>query len=226
MENERSVGEQGALASVVGHALNNVLAYLYAASSYLEDDDVDAARARSAVEDACRGARALAAALTVLGMTRENLAAVPAHGQVVDDFGLEKTLRATAEVAGAELAGAAELRAPHAATLDPDTIEALALCAATVLRRSAGPSASLRQRMALGHDPATGAPRLSIRFEAWLPSGAPAPRRAGHGPCEAALAHAAALLPPLDAALDADDGGAVVLSVGLRVATARGARDT
>ena len=66
------------IASAAGHALNNVLAYLYAASSYLDDGDVDAARARTAIEDACHGARSLSAALSLLGMTRDNVADVPA----------------------------------------------------------------------------------------------------------------------------------------------------
>ena len=208
------------LASGAGHALNNVLAYLYAAASYLEDGEVDAPRARAAVEDACRGARALSAALTLHAITAEGLATVPAFGQLLDDAGLAGALRGAVEVAGASAADdAALLVEPHAATLDADTLAALALCAATALRRSAGVAAVLGQRATLLRDPGSGVRRLTIRWQATLPAGRPAPRRPAHGPCEAALAHAAALLPRLDAALRQAEDGTIDLRVDLREAS-------
>jgi hypothetical protein len=122
--------------------------------------------------------------------------------------------------AGASAADdAALLVEPHAATLDADTLAALALCAATALRRSAGVAAVLGQRATLLRDPGSGIRRLTIRWQATLPAGRPAPRRPAHGPCEAALAHAAALLPRLDAALRQAEDGTIDLRVDLREAS-------
>lgn len=158
-------------------------------------------------------------------MTAEGLATVPAFGQVLDDAGLDNALRGGAEVAGAVAAeGAGPLGEPYAATLDADTLAALVLCAVTVLRRSAGGAAAIGQRATLARDRASDTRHLTIRWQATLSAGRPVPRRAGHGPCEAALAHAAALLPRLDAALGQTEDGAIELRVGLREAPSAGGR--
>jgi hypothetical protein len=136
---------------------------------------------------------------------------VPAFGQLLADAGLAGALRGAVEVAGASAADdAALLVEPHAATLDADTLAALALCAATALRRSAGVAAVLGQRATLLRDPGSGVRRLTIRWQATLPAGRPAPRRPAHGPCEAAL---------LDAALRQAEDGTIDLRVDLREAS-------
>ena len=206
------------IASAAGHALNNVLAYLYAASSYLDDGEVDAARARRAVEDACRGARALSAALSLLGMTRANVAGVPAFGQTIDAVTLGQALDATGEDFAADRGALDLFHGVYAATLDRDTIGALLLCATAALRRSGGVSCVLRLAMTttLAPDADQAVRRLELRLRATLPSGAEAPRRSSHGPCELALAQVAAILPDLDAALVQDDDGAIMLAIDLR----------
>ena len=206
------------IASAAGHALNNVLAYLYAASSYLDDGEVDAARARGAVEDACRGARALSAALSLLGMTRANVADVPAFGQTIDAATLGQALDATGEDFAADRGALDRLHGVHAATLDRDTIGALLLCATAALRRSGGVACVLRLAITTAATPEAdrAASRLELKLRATLPSGAEAPRRSSHGPCELALAHVAAILPDLDAALAQGDDGAIVLAIDLR----------
>jgi hypothetical protein len=206
------------IASAAGHALNNVLAYLYAASSYLDDGEVDAARARSAVEDACRGARALSAALSLLGMTRANVADIPVFSHIVDAPSLGRALDATGEDFAADRGPLDRLKGVYAATLDGDTIGALLLCAAAALRRSGGVSCVLRLAVATIFAPNSveGALRLELGLRATLPSGAAAPRRSSHCPCELALAHVATILPALDAALVQGDDGAIVLAVDLR----------
>lgn len=210
------------IASVAGHALNNVLSYLFAASSYLDDGGVDPARARAAVEDACRGARALSSALSVLAMSPENLAGVPAFGQVVDGTGIARALGAVREIAGTRDDDGAPSLPPHASTLDTDTLEALMICAAFALRRSGGAASVLRGQVEVLPGPDDRGPRLSIRFAAWLASGLPAPRRTGHGPCELALAHAAGLLPRLDAAIEQGADGSITLVMDLRLMVAGG----
>ena len=74
------------VASAVGHALNNVLPFLYAASSFLdgEDDPPDIERARRAIDDACRSARILGAALSTLGLAGADAAGLPPFGQRID----------------------------------------------------------------------------------------------------------------------------------------------
>jgi hypothetical protein len=207
------------IASAASHALNNNLAYLYAALSYLDDGEVDAARARAAHEDACRGARALSAALSLLGMTRANVADVPAFGHVIDAATLDRALEATGEMLSVD-AGARDLaRGAHATTLDGDTIGAILLCGATALRRSAGVSSVLRLGLAMVPAADPGACRLAIRLRATLPSGASAPYRTSHGPCELALSHVAPILPALDAALVQGDDGAIELVIDLRAPT-------
>lgn len=213
------------IASVAGHALNNVLAYLFAASSYLDDGEIDAARARAAVDDACRGARALSSALSVLAMSPENLAGVPAFGQVIDGTGLARALGTVREIAGTRDEEASVSLMPHASTLDADTLEALMICAAFALRRSGGAAATLQGEIDVRPGPDDRLSRLSIRFAARLASGLPAPRRTGHGPCELALSHAAGLLPRLGAAIEQDADGSITLVVDLRPMAAVGGRD-
>ena len=205
------------IASAAGHALNNVLAYLYAASSYLDDSDVDVARARTAIEDACHGARSLSAALSLLGMTRDNVADVPAFGHVIDATILDRALEAIGETL-AVAGGAPDFeRGAYATTLDGDTIGAVLLCGATALRRSAGVSCVLRLGLTTVPAAEPGASRLAIRLWATLPSGEAPPRRTSHGPCELALSHVAPILPTLDAALVQDGDGAIELAIDLRI---------
>ncbi|MEK9775358.1 MAG: hypothetical protein VW339_04330, partial [Quisquiliibacterium sp.] len=65
------------LASSAAHALNNLLAVLFAASSYLEDENPSARaleRARSAVAGACASGEALGAGLALLAVGGNGLA--------------------------------------------------------------------------------------------------------------------------------------------------------
>jgi stage V sporulation protein SpoVS len=187
------------VAAVAGHALNNVLAHLFAASGYLEPPGADATRARAAVDDACRGGQALAAALTLLGMTAANLADVPHHAQHLDATALARALDSVAEVSGAEAHGVDSAGDGWATTLDADSIAAILICAAITLRRAWGPALPLR----CGVVTSTAADgRLLLRVEAAADGSPVPPRRAGHGPCELALSHVAPLLPRLAAALE------------------------
>jgi stage V sporulation protein SpoVS len=199
------------VAAVAGHALNNVLAHLFAASGYLEPPGADAARARAAVEDACRGGQALAAALTLLGMTAENLADVPPHAQYLDAAALARALDSVAEVSGAEARGVDPACGGWATTLDADSIAAILICAAITLRRAWGPALPLRCGVVT---PTAADGRLLLRIEPAVDGPPIPPRRAGHGPCERALSHVAPLLPGLDAALE--DRGPAGMDLALR----------
>lgn len=204
------------VAAIAGHALNNVLAHLFAAAGYLEESGADAMRARGAVDEACRGGQALAASLTLLGMTAANLGDVPAHGQRMDAAALTRVLATAAEVSGVQAQDGQPMRGAWMATLDPDTIAALVVCAAVTLRRSLGPSRSLCC-MVMG--PAAGAgadARLVLRLEPAAAGEAAAVRRTGHGPCELALAHVAPLLAGLGAALEDRGPAGIDLVIHLR----------
>lgn len=197
-----AAAEAADVAAVAGHALNNVLAHLFAAAGHLEEPGADAVRARGAVDEACRGGQALAASLTLLGMTAANLADVPPLGQRLDATALARVLATAAEVSGLQVQEARPMRGAWMATLDPDTIATVLICAAVTLRRAWGQSRSLRCTLVGPGPDQTADARLVLRLEA-ADDGGPAPvRRAGHGPCELALAHVAPLLPGLDAGLE------------------------
>lgn len=202
------------VASAIGHALNNVLPFLYAASSFLdgEDDPPDIQRARRALDDACRNARILGAALSTLGLSSADAAGLPPFGQRIDAQALAGIL------AGAEAATGARAVAPPAGgldlrtTLDLDSISALVVCAATAVRRACGPAAALSCTAATA---GPGALAIEVTAE---PRPAASARRGAPGPCELALAHAARVLGALGARVEVVEPGRVRLSIAAQAA--------
>lgn len=204
------------VASAAGHALNNVLPFLYAASSYLDGEDgpPDVARARRAMDDACRNARILGAALSTLGLAREDAAGLPPFGQSLDADGLATIMGGAEEAAGARIASPPADALPLATTLDADSISALVVCAAVAVRRACGPAAILRCAASLAAG--EGALRaLAIEVGA-EPRPAASARRGAPGPCELALAHAARVLAALGARIDLPEPGRVLVSIAAR----------
>ena len=202
------------VASAVGHALNNVLPFLYAASSFLdgEDDPPDIERARRAIDDACRNARILGAALSTLGLAGADAAGLPPFGQRIDAEALAGILLGAEAATGARIvappAGAPALRT----TLDIDSISALVVCAATAVRRACGPAATLTCAASTAE---AGALAIEVTAE---PRPAASARRGTPGPCELALAHAARVLGALDARVEAVEPGRVRLAIAAREA--------
>ena len=200
------------VASTVGHALNNVLPFLYAASSFLhgEDDPPDIERAHRAIDDACRNARILGAALSTLGLASADAAGLPPFGQRIDAEALAGIL------GGAEAATGARIAAPPAGagalrtTLDIDSISALVVCAATAVRRACGPAAALSCAASTAE---AGALAIEVTAE---PRPVASARRGAPGPCELALAHAARMPGALGARVDAIEPGRVRLSFSAR----------
>ena len=196
------------VASAVAHALNNVLPFLYAASSFLdgEDEPPDIQRARRALDDACRNARILGAALSTLGLASADAAGLPPFGQRIDAEALAGILAGAKAATGARVvappAGALDLRT----TLDLDSISALVVCAATAVRRACGPAAALSCTAATAEP---GALAFEVTAE---PRPAASARRGAPGPCELALAHAARVLGALGARVEVVEPGRVRLS--------------
>jgi hypothetical protein len=202
------------VASAIGHALNNVLPFLYAASSFLdgEDEPPDMERARRALDDACRNARILSAALSTLGLASADAAGLPPFGQCIDAEALAGILAGAEAATGARVvappAGALDLRT----TLDLDSISALVVCAATAVRRACGPAAALSCTAATAEP---GALAIEVTAE---PRPAASARRGAPGPCELALAHAARVLGALGARVEVVEPGRVRMSIAARAA--------
>lgn len=200
------------LASAIGHALNNVLPFLYAASSFLdgEDDPPDIGRARRAIDDACRNARILGAALSTLGLAGADAAGLPPFGQRIDAEALAGILVGAAAATGARIAPPPARAPALRTTLDLDSISAIVVCAATAVRRACGPAAELSCAAS-----AAGAGAFAIEVTA-EPRPAASARRGAPGPCELALAHAARMPGALGMRVEAIEPGRVRLSFDAR----------
>lgn len=175
------------------HALNNVLNILYAAASHLErpEDVTRAARARAAVENAGGSLQAVSAALSLLALGAGDMTAAAllqsrsAPIEPYDFEHLKDALRAAADVVPEGVAAPdADARWP----LPFDLIEALLLCAAVTLKRSAPPGAPLSCGVS-----ADASPRPRLVFELRINRAAGEPSKPSLHPCSSALDYAARL---------------------------------
>ncbi len=125
------------------HALNNVLAVLFAASSYLDEagDEGTMDRARQAVENACKAGQAVSAGLAILGVDAEALKAaadISLDSPPLERDEVERILEVLGEVGGVHLR---EGNGPIPITvipLDREILQSLLICAAIALRREFG----------------------------------------------------------------------------------------
>lgn len=199
-----------ALAAAAAHALNNVIAVLYATSSHLESasNPRSLERATRALGDACGSALCLSAALSLLALPPAGMLRVPAEGQEIHPDDIDRVLETLEAATNAQStqhdAGAEAVKA----TLDRNTLQSLLLCAAATLRRAAGRDAPLRcdVRRTTG--------RLDFELSCDGPIAADSPR-SSRDPSELALAHATTHLPMLATQLDRSRPGSIRLSVEL-----------
>jgi len=198
------------LAAAAAHALNNVIAVLYAASSHLESpaNPRSLERATRALDDACGSALCLSAALSLLALPPAGMLQVPAGGQEIhpDDIArvLETLEAATNAKSTLHDAGAESVKA----TLDRDTLQSLLLCAAATLRRAAGRDAPLRCDVRR----TTGGLEFELSCDGPLAADSP---RSSRDPSELALAHAATHLPMLATQMDRSRPGSIRVRVEL-----------
>lgn len=204
------------LAAAAAHALNNVIAVLYAASSHLESatNPRSLERATRALGDACGSALCLSAALSLLALPPAGMLRVPAGGQEIhpDDIArVLETLEAATNAKSLLHDAGAE---PVKATLDRDTLQSLLLCAASVLRRAAGRDAPLRcdVRRTAGSGGTTGRLDFELCCDGPVAAGSP---RSSRNPCDLALAHATAHLPVLATQMERSRPGSIRLCVEL-----------
>jgi hypothetical protein len=208
--------DAGELAAAAAHALNNVIAVLYAASSHLESatNPRSLERAKRVLGDACGSALCLSAALSLLALPPAGMLRVPAGGQEIhpDDIArVLETLEAATNAKSLLHDAGAE---PVKATLDRDTLQSLLLCAAAVLRRAAGRDAPLRcdVRRTAGNSGTTGRLEFVLCCDGPVAAGSP---RSSRDPCELALAHATAHLPVLATQMERSLPGSIRLCVEL-----------
>lgn len=208
------------LAGSTAHALNNVLSVLFAAASHLEaaGESRAVARARAALDDACGGAQALSAALSLLALGEADVAAALHRGgrpdvwQPDDWRDLAENLRAVAAVAWEGDAPST----PVALPVPREVIESLLACAAVSLKRSAPAGSAQRCRLEL--PPASPGGALALALSLWVdraPAAGGAASKPSPHPCVDALAHAAAILAPLGVAIDSRPGERVRVTVRL-----------
>ena len=199
------------------HALNNMLATLFAAESYLEDAvEGPHEKARAAILSACGSATALSAALHLLSITPEDAKRLQAsnHSTLIDSDSLHSIARWLARNVVMECSFPEP--GEHTIVLDYDTLKALLLCAGTDLRRLAGARALIRCTFAAHAHAAESRPRLSFSFATDIPAGS----RSGHGlsryHCTIALDHAALVLQHLGVTLHPATGGSTGWQIDLR----------
>lgn len=204
------------LAAAAAHALNNVIAVLYAASSHLESaaNPRSLERAARALGDACGSALCLSAALSLLALPPVGKLHVPAGGQEIHPEDLARVLETLEAATNAKSSGQDAVGEPVKATLDRDTLQSLLLCAGAVLRRAAGRDAPLRcdVRRTAGSSGTTGGLEFELCCDA--PAAADSPR-SSRDPCELALAHATAHLPLLATQMERSRPGSIRFCVAL-----------
>jgi len=208
-------------AAAAAHALNNLLATLYGAASYLETTDSTAVvRASAAIGKACATGRALSAALYLLSLTdgvADTFAASTRADIVLDETERERIVDALREVASVEFVDPA-ITSPSTVRLGLDILEALLICAAFSMRREAGPKAVIWCSMRIEEGQAPDASTLTFVLDAPELAGRPiaalAPARRSH-PCAIAVAHAAPRIPAECATWDQDSMGTMRLRLRL-----------
>jgi hypothetical protein len=209
--------EMPALAASAAHALNNLLAVLFAASSYLEDENPSAkavGRARAAVASACATGEALGAGLALLAVGGQGLAVLASARQVTalsaSDFG--EIGRAVSETTAIDSAALTNLASPVPCWLDRDTLKAMLVCAGVTMRRRFGKNCEVALLASVLPEPRSG---CVFEFRPLLPAEMPVPvlRPADH-PCTIALQAVRESLVALGSDLDFDDDGCI--RIGLR----------
>jgi len=208
------------VAAATAHSLNNLIATLYGASSYLEALPESAAveRARAAVDGACASAQALSAALYLLSLTvrdGQQLVSNHAFAIILDDEEQERLFDVLHEVAGVVRVSPDPDVRQATLQIDFDTLNALLICAAFNLRRDSGPQADLQCALTV----APAQPDAHVSFELRAPAlSAPAGQAGGRSshPCALALNYAAAMLPVACVSVQMDQDGAVRLHLPMR----------
>jgi hypothetical protein len=204
------------LAAAAAHALNNVIAVLYAASSHLESaaNPRSLERATRALGDACGSALCLSAALSLLALPPAGMLRVPAGGQEIHPDDIARVLETLEAATNAKSLLHDASAEPVMATLDRDTLQSLLLCAASVLRRAAGRDAPLRcdVRRTAGSSGTTGRLEFELCCDGPVAGGSP---RSSPDPCELALAHATAHLTVLATQMERSRPGRMRLCVEL-----------
>lgn len=206
--------ETSELAAAAAHALNNVIAVLYAASSYLKSpaNPRSLERATRALGDACGSALRLSAALSLLALPPAGRLHVPAGGQEIRPEDLTRVMETLEAATNARSSGQDAVGEPVNATLDRDTLQSLLLCAGAVLRRAAGRDAPLRCDVLLtvGGSGTPGRLEFELSYDASVTADAP---RSSGDPCELALAHATAHLTVLATKMERSRPGRIRLCV-------------
>ena len=204
------------LAASAAHALNNIIAVLYAASSHLESvgNPRSLERGTRALTDACGSALCLSAALSLLALPPGRLLSVPAGGQEIHRDDIARICE-NLEIAASVTSSLYDVNdKPVKTTLDRDTLQSLLLCAAAVLRRAAGRDAQLHCNIRLPHG-GTGSSAI-LEFElccdGLMVGGSP---RHSRTPCELALAYAVTNLPLIDTQLELSSSGSMRFGVNL-----------
>jgi hypothetical protein len=212
--------EASELAASAAHALNNVIAVLFAASSHLEStaNPRSLERAARALSDACGSALCLSAALSLLALPPAGRLHVPAGGREIHPEDLARVLENLEAATNAKSFGQDAVAEPVKATVDHDTLQSLLLCAGAVLRRAVGREAPLRCDVRLTAS-SSGTPG-QLEFELCCDASvATDSSRSSRDPCELALAHAMAHLPVLATHMERSQPGTIRFCVELAGST-------
>ncbi len=210
------------VAAGVAHAMNNLLASLYGAASYLEAaaQTPGIARASTAIGSATATGQALSAALYLLSLTEADMNAIASKEvgrHLLDDAEQERLFEALTESANVDCAKPSVGIKPKV-HLDPDTLKALLICAAFNMRREAGPREVIRCTVRV--EQGTVSDHAALVFELDAPSmaartiSAPVSVRAEH-PCAIAMAYFGAILPVECASLQRDSAAVTRLRLPL-----------
>ncbi len=209
--------DMSATAASAAHALNNVLAVLFAASSYLEDENPSPkaiGRARSAVASACATGEALGAGLSLLAVGGNGLAALASSeraGAGLSLSDLDEIARSLRETTAIDTSALTNLPSPVPCWLDRDTLKSVLVCAGVTMRRRFGKSCEVTLLASVLPAPRSG---CVFEFRPILAAGVsmPALRPTDH-PCTIALQSVRESLVALGSGLDFDDDGSIRISL-------------
>ena len=210
------------VAAGAAHEINNLLAMLYGAASYLEDaaESPSIARANSAIGSACATGKSLSAALYLLSLPEADAGAFAPDTNATHLLDAEaqarilETLREVAAVGYTDPITAKSVKVQ----LDPDTLTALLICVAFSIRREAGPREVIQCATRIEHgaegDHAAFVFQLDSPHMAARAVATSTPIRAVD-PCAIVLAHFSTIIPVERAALHRDRAGAIQLRLPL-----------
>ena len=201
--------DMSATAASAAHALNNVLAVLFAASSYLEDENPSpkaVGRARSAVASACATGEALGAGLSLLAVGGNGLVALASSERASAGLSLsdlDEIGRSLRETTAIDTSALNNLASPVPCWLDRDTLKSVLVCAGVTMRRRFGKNCEVTLLASVLPAPGSG---CVFEFRSILAAGVsmPALRPTDH-PCTIALQSVRESLVALGSGLDFDD---------------------